>query len=93
MVGCGQRLAIDRENYSITADLGHNECELRVSANDTTQLIPSLLPCGGNAILCTTSCTKSEKREKVNYMEAKYVECAFNGGHRWSSGDSQSEGR
>ena len=32
----------------------------------------------------------SEKREKVNYMEAKHLECAFNGGHRRSSGDSQS---
>ena len=63
-------LAIDSENYSI-ADLGQNECEYRVSADDTTQLISSLLPCGGIATLpgCTTSCTKSEKREKVNYME------------------------
>ena len=69
--------------------------EHRVSADDTTQLIPSLLPCGGIATLpgCMTSCTKSEKREKVNYMEAKYLECAFDGGHRRSSGDSQSEGR
>ena len=40
----------------------------------------------------TTSCTKSEKTEKVSYVEAKYLECAFNGGHRRFSGDSQSEG-
>ena len=40
-----------------------------------------------------TSCTKSEKMEKVSYVEAKYLECAFNGGHGRSSGDSQLEGR
>ena len=34
----------------------------------------------------------SEKTE-VSYVEAKYLKCAFNGGHRRSSGDSQLEGR
>ena len=75
--GWGRATSSNRRRNLLDSRLEH-----RVSVDDTTQLIPSLLHCRGIATLpgCTTSCTKSKKREKVNFMEAKHLECVFDVG-------------